>query len=628
MPITIGSNINSLSAVRGLDRATGDLSSVYERLASGQRINRASDDAAGLAVSSSLNAKARIYSQGIRNVNDGLSLVAIAEGALTSLRDIVTRVSELSEQAASGSYSPKQRNELDREADSLLKEYNRIIQSTAFNGMKILDGSQESIRLQHGIGTEQSTAIAIGSEIGEADGNATYLAPISFATSGASAHLAVGDLNKDGIIDLVSTANGAALSAFIGNGDGTFKARTTATAGGTGVELGDLNGDGILDAASMSYGLGQVRYNLGNGSGGFSTPLSIQVETVSTEVKLYDVNSDGALDILSTGNSSMLSVMLGNGDGTFNGVQKYQLHTSTWQASQFTIGDFNGDGIADVASSAGAGVLAPVNIVLGNSDGTFSRSRSFNAGSSGQDISSVDFDGDGHLDLAVSVSTGVSILKGNGDGTFQARTIYAASGTLASININDMNGDGFYDVLSSDGLGQAALILGNGNATFNTPILLETGTGLTGVAAKLMTADFNGDGVKDVAFANNTNNTFSILLGNADSSGRRNNLVELVDLKNMQGARSALDWSKDQGSAIAREMGALGAFQSRLQSTLAVLETSRINSAAAASRITDADIADESSKLLATQIRQQLGQSVLAQANQQPRIALQLLGGI
>lgn len=93
-------------------------------------------------------------------------------------------------------------------------------------------------------------------------------------------------------------------------------------------------------------------------------------------------------------------------------------------------------------------------------------------------------------------------------------------------------------------------------------------------------------------------------------------------------AREALDWSKAQGAAIAREMGMLGAYQSRLLSTRAVIDTSRINSQAAASRITDADVADEAAKLVASQIQQQLGQSVLAQANQQPRIALQLLGNI
>ena len=226
MAVSIGSNINALSAVRSLDRSTGELSSVYERLSSGQRINRASDDAAGLSVSSALNAKARIYSQGIRNVNDGLSMLAIAEGAIGSLRDIVTRVAELSEQAASGSYSPKQRVELDREADSLLKEYNRIIQFTSLNGMKILDGSQERIHLQHGTGTEQMTGIAVANEIGERAGDGTFAARMSFATGNGPRAISIGDLNGDGILDLFSADRiSNTTSVLLGNGNGTFQAR-------------------------------------------------------------------------------------------------------------------------------------------------------------------------------------------------------------------------------------------------------------------------------------------------------------------------------------------------------------------------------------------------------------------
>jgi len=85
-----------------------------------------------------LNLNSRIFTQGIRNINDGVSLMAIAEGALGNLQDIVGRVGELAAQAANGTFSPKQRVALDKEAKSLLKEYNRIVQSTSFNGMQII----------------------------------------------------------------------------------------------------------------------------------------------------------------------------------------------------------------------------------------------------------------------------------------------------------------------------------------------------------------------------------------------------------------------------------------------------------------------------------------------------------
>ena len=105
MAVRIGSNIASLNAQGRLNQATDALSSTYERLSSGMRINKASDDPAGLAVSSSLNVDSRVYSQGIRNINDGLSLLNVAEGALFELSSITTRQQELAEQSANGVYS-------------------------------------------------------------------------------------------------------------------------------------------------------------------------------------------------------------------------------------------------------------------------------------------------------------------------------------------------------------------------------------------------------------------------------------------------------------------------------------------------------------------------------------------
>ena len=119
MAIKIGSNLASLNAQRRLGDATNTLSGIYEKLSSGQRINRASDDAAGLAIADELNAKGRIYTQGIRNGNDGISLLNIADSAIDALSGVVTRIRELSEQSANGTYSNQQRAALDAEAQAL-----------------------------------------------------------------------------------------------------------------------------------------------------------------------------------------------------------------------------------------------------------------------------------------------------------------------------------------------------------------------------------------------------------------------------------------------------------------------------------------------------------------------------
>jgi flagellin len=102
MAITLGSNIASLRGQRQLAKTSAELVTAFERLSSGQRINEASDDGAGLAIADSLNAKSRILNQGVRNVNDGLSLLSIADSAIEILSDIVIRLEELAEQAANG----------------------------------------------------------------------------------------------------------------------------------------------------------------------------------------------------------------------------------------------------------------------------------------------------------------------------------------------------------------------------------------------------------------------------------------------------------------------------------------------------------------------------------------------
>jgi len=100
MPITLGSNVTSLQAQRRLGQATDALSKTYERLSSGQRINRASDDAAGLAIADSLKATARIAAVAVRNANDGISTIAIADSALGEIGNFLSRLAELSEQTA------------------------------------------------------------------------------------------------------------------------------------------------------------------------------------------------------------------------------------------------------------------------------------------------------------------------------------------------------------------------------------------------------------------------------------------------------------------------------------------------------------------------------------------------
>lgn len=187
MPITINSNIASLQAQRRLGSASAALQNTFEKLSSGQRINKASDDAAGLAIADALKADQRVASVAIRNANDGISTVAIADGALGEIGNVLTRLAELAEQSANGTFSTTQRSALQNEFSALGSEIERIATVTTFNGVKLLSGGQ-SIVLQVGFDSQSTSQIQIRNVTGtlNALGLAQTGSALTYSISGAS----------------------------------------------------------------------------------------------------------------------------------------------------------------------------------------------------------------------------------------------------------------------------------------------------------------------------------------------------------------------------------------------------------------------------------------------------------
>jgi flagellin len=179
MAITIGSNNASLNAQRYLDRATARLNQSYERLSSGQRINRARDDAAGLAIAEVLKADQRIATVAIRNANDGISTVAIVDSALGEINGVLARLAELAEQSANGVFSSSQRSALQSEFEALGSEIERIANTTEFNGVKLLSGGQ-SIAFQVGFSSASTSQVTF-------QGVQGTLASLGLAANGSSA---------------------------------------------------------------------------------------------------------------------------------------------------------------------------------------------------------------------------------------------------------------------------------------------------------------------------------------------------------------------------------------------------------------------------------------------------------
>jgi hypothetical protein len=206
--------------------------------------------------------------------------------------------------------------------------------------------------------------------------------------------------------------------------------------------VGDFNGDGKLDLAVANEGSDNVSILLGNGDGTFQAAVDYGAGTDPDSVAVGDFRGNGKLDlVVANYYSNNVSILLGNGDGTFQAAVNYGVSAPTSVA----VGDFNGDGKLDLAV---ANVFS-VSVLLGNGDGTFQAAVNYGAGAEPAWVAVGDFNGDGKLDLAVAnVATGnVSVLLGNGDGTFQAAVNYGA-GIGESVAVGDFNGDGRLDLAS------------------------------------------------------------------------------------------------------------------------------------------------------------------------------------
>jgi len=207
MAVTLGNNIASLQAQRRLGIATDQLGRTFERLSSGQRINKASDDAAGLAIADSLRVEQRIGIVAIRNANDGISSIAVADSALGEIGNVLSRLAELAEQSANGVFSVVQRSALANEFVSLASEIERIAVTTEFNGVKLLSGSN-TLTLQVGFDSTSTSQISFSGVQGT-------LSSLGLATSGSSAlSYSINESTTDGGQSAARTALDAVQNAI------------------------------------------------------------------------------------------------------------------------------------------------------------------------------------------------------------------------------------------------------------------------------------------------------------------------------------------------------------------------------------------------------------------------------
>ncbi len=370
----------------------------------------------------------------------------------------------------------------------------------------------------------------------------------TLAVSAAPNSLVAGDFGN-GHLDLaVADEGGNDVSVLLGNGNGTFQSAintpTTGGAFGSGagpgvVVAGDFNGDGRLDVATGNVFSSDFSVLLGNGDGSFEHPPGNVVGSFATAIATGDFTGNRSLGtaVLNQASDSV-TILPGNGDGTFQQSLTVPLPAGSG-ATSIIAADFNNDGRTDLAVSDTN--LNEVSILLGNGDGTFQSSTIAVPGGPVALVAG-DFTGGGHLDLAVADrdSSSVTILIGNGNGTFVVGQTIALVNPANPTNpflfpdaivAGNFTTNGYVDLAVADPfIDSVTVLLGNGNGTFSqgSTVAFNAPFGTSHLA--LVTGDFRNDGLTDLAVARANpvfGDTLDVLLGNGDGTFQAPDVIPL-----------------------------------------------------------------------------------------------------
>lgn len=687
--ISLNSNIPALNAQRQLSVASSRLAKNFNNLSSGLRINRASDDAAGLSVSALLNIDKKVANQAIRNLNDGASYLNVAESALGELTNIVTRIGEISEQAANGSLGNAQRSALQSEVTALQSEYNRILESTKFNGKQLLTGDETNTVLQGGYGTGGQLSVQIGSTGGE-----TTI--VSVSDSGVQAD--------------AGTSDGAGGSYRGISGDGRY---ITFRSAATNLVSGDTNAVSDIFLRDTLTGTTEIvsKSLTGGLSNGASVNVSISgdgnfVSFQSTATNLIASDTNGFQDVfvrnLETGINELISVTSSGVQGNSSSLQgsvstdgRYVAFTSN--ATNLVTGDINGvadiflrdrqTGTTTLISQSTSGTRANAASSL-NKSAVSTDGRYVTFFSSASNLVAGDLNGVGDIflrDTLLNTTTRLSVSDSGTEGNL-ASDVYSsisADGRYVTFNSSASNlvsGDtnGTSDVFVRD-LVEGTIIRVSTDSNGNEVVGISSNSSIsadgkfisfTSTASTLVSGDTNS--VADIFVKNTVSG--EVVRASVDSSGVESggashasaisadggfvtfdsdatNLVEgdtngfvdnfLRDLstagvQEMSGmvvssqanALVTLDIVNSYMDELSSIRAGIGASMSRIESFLNTLSTAEINYSSAISSILDADIAQEATGLVANGILQRAASSVLAQANQEPTLALKLLSDV
>ncbi|WP_019613218.1 flagellin [Psychromonas ossibalaenae] len=660
MAAVVNTNVMSLNAQRQLNKSQSVSNQAMERLSSGLRINSAKDDAAGLAISTGMQSQIKGINQGVRNANDGISMAQTAEGSMDEMTNILQRMRELSVQAANDTNSSSNRASIQKEVDQLYSELDRIADTTQFNGTKLLDGSNSSTTLQIGANSGETLSFSIDA--------------VTTKDLNLNAVSGTGDLNggrantATAILTASVTVNGVALTGAdvtaAGDAAVVVKDMINVQTGLTGVTASAYNTvEGTGDISGVTNGLEINGVTLGT-----TSSSSDLVDTINRDVAgvTASLSSEGGL-VLSNDTGEQIDVdgvLAGSGmvagdyqgyvsltsaDGSAIEVGLVDASaagstvgtTGTTQLQQMGFNESTGSDVVKGGAVASTAITANDSIQVNGVDlgavtGTTAADKAFaiNAisGETGVTASATTTVEMEILISAANEDTGVII---NGV-SIDMTTAMSGQATMDAL-VGAINNSGVQGVVASTNEDTGSLIL---TSSSGQDITLETTDGditqggvdtsaVTGFTAGSVT--LTGENGKDVIVTSSANtealkDTALAKLGVTDMGGSDTAVGIGLSVTTAANASNSIDRIDDALNKITESRANLGAIQNRLGSTISNLENVSQNISAANSRIQDADFAAETSKMSKSQILQQAGTSMLAQANASSQSVLSLLG--
>jgi len=656
MAMVINSNIPSLNAQRHLENSRADMETSMERLASGKRINSASDDAAGSAIAARMEVRVSGMEVAVRNINDGASMVQTAEAAMGEVNTMLQRMRDLALQSTNSTMNSSDRATLQLEVDQLIEEINNIAATTSYNGQKLLDGSGATNAIQSGLNAGEVVNFTVGG--------------VSSTKLGLSGGLG-GNVNT-GRIDTTfdTTATDAVYINGVDMGDSTNLTTATdiATWINTKTGLTGVTADAYNRLEGSSVGLGELEigsFTVGGVTFSSSSSLNDLAGKINEQTAVIaEVTSDGRLILSNTTGASIVTAGAGvaqaglEGAGTFTGFLQLSNADGSSDQINFTLGDSGTEAMlndlglmknasngavtgATVHATAGATTTTNAITINGVSIGAVGDTTA----SAAQYIAAINAVTE-QTKVSATARTVFNLELDNtaGSGTNQLTTAtvtadsddFAINGTYVAFAADDEASDIVTAINSAVGsLGITAVAKTDGTID----IISETGQDivlsgdyfdggdddhLTKGQITLQHADGGSISIGSLATTEALKKTAveaaGLTLSNSYSSAGGG-----LNISTAASALSALDTLDTAILGLSNNRAEMGAYLKRFEAETSNLMVAIEKTSEALSAIVDADFAQESANLAKAQVLQQAGTAMLAQANASTQNVLALL---